>query len=328
MGNLMGCVLVLLTVVPAMGQPPSASRPSGLHDAREPKELTARIGEMLSDHPPREPGQLIASPDISIALAGGWARVLWSMPAKTGDIWQPDRLALARFIGLVEGRVGMPVPADWEKTLYSAVYSEDRPFFLPTTRPAENEQQPGVAVSQQGDSWVVQRGTEEWRLPVADRRGPVDDAAVVVHEDHAYVTLHAWPATQYMLYRLDRASGRVEWSTRVWGVGEGVWYQGYGFHWVQLRLTSDQLVVFGISNDVAYVEIFGPATGHNLCRFGTSYFTSVKARVANHAQEQLTRPRPSGVQTPRRRVRRTSALPKVSTETPRKESSCPCSCAG
>jgi hypothetical protein len=39
-----------------------------------------------------------------------------------------------------------------------------------------------------------------------------------------------------------------------------------------MRSTDETLVVFGISDNAVYVEVFDRLTGENRCRFSTAYF--------------------------------------------------------
>lgn len=82
-------------------------------------QLTARFEKLLSASSMSELDRLVLVPDCTAALAAGWERVIRTVPEAKKFV-APDANAIARFLGLVEGRVRFPILEAWEAALKSA----------------------------------------------------------------------------------------------------------------------------------------------------------------------------------------------------------------
>ena len=102
--------------------------------------------------------------------------------------------------------------------------------------------------------------------------GPVDDVAVHLETEAAYIALYGWPPIPRKLFAIDRASKKVIWSSKAWANGGLMSYQGQGWHFAEIRSAGETISLFGISEGGAYVEVFDKKSGENRCRFSTSYF--------------------------------------------------------
>ncbi len=242
-----------------------------------PRELATQINGLFSASPMGELDRLVSVPDGTVALASGWERVRRTMPeAKQEEVVSPDGHAISRFLGLVEGRVQIPIPEVWEATVKSAKAYSRRPigFSYPKLlkRPTTEH------LKRDGDQWIVKTGSQSIRVPVEDRLGPVDNAAVQFAGEMAYVALYGWPPIPYRLLAIDRGNGKVIWSSKVWGAGGLRDYEGQGWHVAEMRWAGETLAVFGISEGAAYIEVFDKKTGENRCRFSTAYFAAIAPR--------------------------------------------------
>ena len=256
--------------------------PSDQNEAELPWQFAERVNGLFSGVSEQDLRRLVADPDSTIAVSGGWHRVLQTVAEGTlGESARPGNAALNRFLGLVEGRVGVPIPDFWEAGVLSTVHQRaeraewDDYVYFPTPQRLENgaHERPSDAgdwsLRRADDRWLVTQGGVKWSLPAHDGRGPVDHVRVHLRGGNAYVALYAWPPGGHMVHSVDRSSGRVVWSSEVWADCGLTAYTGYGWHEVEIRTTSDQLVVFGLSTHIAYVEVFDRRTGQNLWRFNT-----------------------------------------------------------
>jgi hypothetical protein len=216
--------------------------------------------------------RLATAPDCIVALAAAWERVRRTVPtAKQRDPVTPDAAAISRFLGLVEGRTQTDMPQAWEAAVKSAQGScRARIWFscpelaleaLKRDRPWRD-----------GREWIVQKDQLSIRVPVADFLGPVDNVAVHLETEAAYIGLYGWPPVPYRLFAVDRTSKKIIWSSKAWAAGGLMSYQGQGWHLAEMRLVRGTLVAFGVSDGCAYIEVFDTKTGENRCRFSTTYF--------------------------------------------------------
>jgi hypothetical protein len=120
--------LLLMRVATSESIPGNADKPStngegvaSLSGARSPEDLAARIGKLLVTSTRSDLDRLVTVSDCTLSLAAGWERVRRTMPeAERGDVVVPDSPAVSRFLGLVEGRLRVPIPKTWAETLQSS----------------------------------------------------------------------------------------------------------------------------------------------------------------------------------------------------------------
>jgi hypothetical protein len=255
---------------------------SGTHST---DELADRIAKFLSDTRRSDLDRLMSASECTAALAAGWERVRRTMPeTEEKDVVSPDLLAITRFLGLVEGRLQVPVPKTWEEALKSAMGYGPKSIWFPRSD--------GVLVERFHEEWRLERDGAHWllkkdnrliKLPIEDHSGPIENASVVCAGEWWYVALYG-SFSQYKLFAVDQGTGKVMWSSHVWGTTKvyppGIIGFGSGSDWhvATLRLSGETLVVFGFSGCAVYVEAFDRKTGENRCRFSTAYFERVSPR--------------------------------------------------
>ena len=244
---------------------------------------------------------LVAGKDITVALDAGWERVVRGTPADTTDNFKgpfttmearfnaipgPDRAALARFLGLVEGRLGLQIPKTWEASVEHAKYNNDRHIWFPTDErisPVREavvklRSEQNVRVRKEGDHWFETVDGEP--LALATTGGY---AAVTASGQTAYVALCEDSPSSYKIYAQQRGGGRVIWSSEVWAEGCYMYGQLVGGRSgpdfqpvVEIEAAGDEVAVFGLTGPAAYIEVFDARTGRNVCRFDTAYFPAPK----------------------------------------------------
>lgn len=252
------------------------------------REFAERTNALFSQLSAQDMGNLLSSLDSTIAVVAGWRRVLLSVTkVEQSDGARPEEAALSRFLGLVEGRAQVRIPPVWEAGVLSVIlyeaeradWADDLRFFAPRwlyERTSKSDPNTALArLRRDGDRWLVTQGSEKWWLPTHDDMEVLDYVSVDIHGNNAFVALYLWPPIAYKLYAVDRSSGEVAWSSDVWACCELMNYQGWGWHSVELRATDERLSVFGLSTDIAYLEVFDRNTGENLWRFNTYLGASV-----------------------------------------------------
>jgi hypothetical protein len=246
--------------------------------ADSPEKVAARNRVLFSHISLNEVDLLVSTSDCSDALSAGWERVRRTMPeAKQEHDVHPDDKVLSRFLGLIEGRIQCPIPLAFEATLRSAkgISRKSISFICPARVEEELKK---YKPRELGDEWIIERGALSFKLPIERGMGPVDNVAVDLNDEVAYIGLYGWPPNPYQLVAVNRTSQKVIWSSKVWAAGGLKDYEGHGWHFVEIRLTGDQLIVFGVSGACAYIETFDAKTGQNRCRFSTAYFDGIAYR--------------------------------------------------
>lgn len=260
---------------------------ASLSGARSPEELVARISKLIVTATRSDLDSLVTVSDCTTSLAAGWERVRRTMPETEQEhVVVPDSMAVSRFLGLMEGRLHVPLPRTWTETLNSSAgHGQKSIRFRGGSDLAGAERSSG--------GWRVQRDGAGWLLK-ADRRviklpaevvalDPDSHGTIEFAHDRAYVAVYgSLPESKYKLFAIDPGTGKVLWSSdvrgtsRVWPSGVLVGYSGNYWHVVTKRSSDETLVLFGISGEAVYIEVFDRKTGGNRCRFSTAYSSIIK----------------------------------------------------
>lgn len=209
-----------------------------------------------------------------------------------------------RFLGFVEGRLGVSVPRFWETTLLSArpdVYLDgNRPDNGSVTFPRQDHlfyqktesglsAPPGVSLKEGPEDWLLTVGNKSIRLPVSLLKELTDGhlpdgyrecigVTALLSADDCYLVLHSVACEPYKLVHLDPRTRKVRWKVDVEAhvrgfVTGGTTYDftDWRFHWVTLVEKNGVLFVFGVSMECVYIEAFRTKDGTNLFRFSTGY---------------------------------------------------------
>jgi hypothetical protein len=286
----LGCAKRGSSLKTARGSPPQPSGGVQLMEIGSPGEFAAAYRARFTGATDEELRRLCAGSDRTLALGAGWEKVRRATPVVQEEgPPRPSSSALARFLEIVRDRVGEPAPV-WEKTVRASFLSGADISFSPEPEPAMDlealglyrRQQPPTRPAAQEPSSddflrIAANDVRSVRTDPFARHAYFNAACVLLTLDAAYVALYEkWPASPYPLYAIARPSGKILWSTRVWaedGFLLGI-YDGQGFGKVELREHGDEVVAFGVSVGVAYIEVFEGATGVCRVRFCTEYFDS------------------------------------------------------
>jgi hypothetical protein len=220
------------------------------------------------------------NPNLGIALRAAWEEVVRTVPTKD---WRPpytvDGQALQDFVGFAELRLGVTVPAWWKETILNAqanrrsnIYFENGFRLYPnetndlrtpdtTTLVSRDD---AVVMTVNGESMVIPKEVfgDDVRLC-----GFMDAS---IDRDRAYIAFHSDVPGPYPLTCVDRTSGKTLWKSKVWCISGFIFYSGAGFwHAVSIATSEQRVLVFGVANNLAYIEGFNATNGDALFRFST-----------------------------------------------------------
>jgi hypothetical protein len=244
---------------------------------RNQKDLAARLALLLPKCRVHYLDKLVCDPDTTLALAAGWERVRRTIPESTDDEIGPDVVALARFIGLVEGRLQTVVPSSWSAALRSAkAFGRQRIYFPPDTLQMMAFRRYEREVKCEGSNWSVVNGSDTFTVPADKSLIPPTKAVVQTVDGTAYVAMFSQMTSTYRISAIRRDNRQVIWSSKVWAEervhDREVNVGGAGWHAVKLLASNNTLAVFGISGWTMYFEVIDRKTGESCCRFSTANF--------------------------------------------------------
>jgi hypothetical protein len=287
-------------VGPATG--PSASlsairtRVERLEQAGSPRKLADAYSDLFAGSTPADLQELIEAPNCAVALGAGWEQVRRTLPeSEQQEAVAPDADQLHRFLGLVERCTRVSLPLRWTATVRRVTgYSRTQIVFATPGRKGSSEtgdypsdaQEEHPTYQWEQDRWKVTVGGKTWSAYRAvDLRHGV--AVASAGETLVLASYQSIPGP-YVVCALDRQTGEVGWRNNVWAKGGTGGGTGRGWHDVQLRVREENLVVFGLSENVAYIEGFDAKTGRSLYRFSTSYYTPRPSVRAGGGNEDVT----------------------------------------
>jgi hypothetical protein len=138
----------------------------------------------------------------------------------------------------------------------------------------------GVSVQSGVDMATISEAQRSVAVPVSFLRGNQkarrhegieDRITATITDQGCYVAFHDSVESPYTLYRLDRATGMVLWSTNV-SAGGYTGGTGTGYkHAVGLLPRENTVWVFGVGIYAVYVEKFSAENGKSQFRFTTAY---------------------------------------------------------
>jgi hypothetical protein len=240
-----------------------------------PDDLEFHMSQFVSSKSTHEMRDLVCDPNDTIALCSGWERVLRTIPGrKDHAIIKIDEQVVSRFIGLIEGRIHVPIPVFWEKAMNAAKDYGD--FEIGFSHPEFFKKSYVISpdFKRNNDIWAIQLDEERVTFSTQSQIGSVDGVAVHFTSEIAYVALYAGRPVPYSLLAINRLDKKILWDAKVWAGGNRN-YTGYGLHFSELRLAGKNILVFGVSEGAAYIDGFDATTGINVFRFSTSYLESV-----------------------------------------------------
>jgi hypothetical protein len=252
------------------------------------KRLRSELPMQTENESANQRQELMTGDDNSRALSAAWKAVRKAIkePVMEGRRGvQPDGIALARFLGFVEGRLKVTLPKEWEDAVMTAECHRNRsdywiflhegvgPYHLPEggIRTARN-----ITLSRTDGALVASSGNDAFRFDSAlfKREGKTFSLNVLFDDERCYAVIHQdFIFRPYQIFCMHRPSGRLLWTADA--LNGAVLLPGGGgsdadWHFTWLTLKNDTLYVFGASRSTTYVEGFSSTTGENQFRFSTS----------------------------------------------------------
>lgn len=228
----------------------------------------------------------------TVAIAAAWHDVCLTFerpPRRENNLeWaprEPIRSAkLQRFLGFVEGRLRIQLPAEWEQTLTRARVTsrhglgwrsfdhwplrKTRSGYLTADR---------LEAADRGAFLVVGRGEDRANVPKSlwaeESKCSVATHSIVVGLNKRYCVCGMLPhdGGSFELHCVRRRDGTVCWTAEVMGTMYGASSGPVGEKdRAAVSLTSDRVVVYGVGPHGAHLQVFAIETGAALCRFSTS----------------------------------------------------------
>jgi hypothetical protein len=219
----------------------------------------------------------------SIAIQAAWQQVELTVPERSGKVVRPDRDKLAWFLGFLEGRARVRVPAWWAEAILDAranrrgnvyagglnVTADDAHSRPKATLPRK------ASVNMKDGKLLVQIGSQSAFIPnylqdslTAD--GPGSAVAAIITPTHCLIAAHDCIGYPYNLVCAERSTAKIVWTSKVWA---SWWHDVTGSHAqsVEVTVQGDRVVVFGVASVGFHAEGFRIKDGANVFRFSNSY---------------------------------------------------------
>jgi hypothetical protein len=264
----------------------------------------ARVYEEMCDQTSKETlDDLKVNKHTGIAIRAAWEMVRRTMNADLHGDDEPERLdpkAIQRFLGFLEGRLSTRLPWWFESRLAKAEYHNRRDWMI---YPGIGWIHPnpgmgasvdhifvprGMSIKKTRDGLKLVLGRDVLSVPttvvkIAERirgdEGDKDDVggegavslnATVVDRDRFLIAIYTFDCQEYPLLCVSRSTGKVIWQASVWpGVPR---VAGNPFSQLtDLRIVKSDVLIFGLTDCLAYVEGFSLSDGKNRFHFSTSY---------------------------------------------------------
>lgn len=219
--------------------------------------------------------KLVDNPDMTIALAAGWERVLRTIPEKSGDgLHSVDKKATTRFLGLVRKRVGVEIPKFWFKTVEKTMHNFDGSVWFLPGRGYDRELDKRFQwvssrskLVQKDGPWFAVKGKTNVPVPTEILPEMPKYVSLCITKGVAFVAFPSDVFYPYKLHSISLKEQAVRWTADVWIFG----YKGMATGWwpppgIEFAIVGSKLFVFGYCLN-PYLEVFDTDTGKNLYRF-------------------------------------------------------------
>jgi hypothetical protein len=266
-----------------------------------PCEQDGKSRKVIADATNSDIQRLKTQSNDGLAVLAAWEEVRRTLPKHDDTITErfvshaAPVPAMPHFLGFLEGRLRIPLPHQWAAAMRRArAYDRDWLVFLPVPTRAEDSKTPGsgpgfgivpsiVRDFRKAANGLVIGGdvTVCWdkhriRLAAAKMATFPGDSWSGLVMDRMCLVAH-FPgliADTCELYCIDYELRKIAWSARVWlGCGRLLGAQGPGSHSVTFVAVKDAVFLFGMANDVAYIEGFSLSDGRSIIRFSTTHMS-------------------------------------------------------
>ncbi len=207
------------------------------------------------------------------AIIKAWKKVVGGQFSQTLLHW---------FLGFVEGHLFVEPPKFWTDHVLALTLrgSNEVHFPLPGVSPYENLGDgllgpPNIKINSEAKSLVLcfdERPETQVRLSdslFSETQVPLRAISGAADEDKFYIAIHSRRSEEYNLVCLDD-NGTVVWTAVI----DGAKYTGQQpelgcFHFVDITVCDDSILIFGVANEAAYIELVTKSEGKSLLRFSS-----------------------------------------------------------
>lgn len=207
-----------------------------------------------------------------------------------------DRRGIERFMGFLEGRLEVIPPLWWQAKLLRVKTFEHNLSYL--LIPGKSDDGP-YWQAEKGDiqildtldgkrradgDYLVNMGTNSCVIPalymkkeLTPDNGNLKDMldriglTAWMDRDRCVFGFHNWITGGFKLHCINRTTLKPIWSTDVWGYHYGAFAGGGGWLWAEMRTKGDELILFGMTHDYAFIEGVSLKDGTHLFHFTTNY---------------------------------------------------------
>jgi hypothetical protein len=196
--------------------------------------------------------------------------------------------AVERFIGFIEGRLHVPVPAWWEESLSKSKATKDDFFGLSL----------GMSLTKRSSYYQLKWSDKQGRSLSAPSNVSIDGIVndrihLVIGDQQLFVPVPSFQprgvsalrlaggdwliaihsdVPHGQLMRISEKAEKQKWSTNTWGEFPRYIRDGaISGHWVTIVTNEKQAFVFGATDDVLYLEGFELDDGKPSFRFSSTY---------------------------------------------------------
>lgn len=267
-----------------------------INSATTSSELSSTYSHLLLDTSYERQQELKTHASTGIAIQSAWQQLVATVPDSSANVSPAVRqtgrskishVALAGFLGFVEGRLQVTPPLWWREMLYRAKLQRDfsTELMVLTARPERQERYYEVYADERGSIFASGHVTSASRdaneVALTHEAGTIDIPCVTLSDAYVevvpvgtqryIVAIHGELPTSRLLC-IDRSSKNILWDSSVWCDNAPYVRSGGGFfHWSQVKMNNDLAIVFGMCNDVVYIEAFDINNGNPISRFSSSY---------------------------------------------------------
>jgi hypothetical protein len=281
---------ILLAVAPPgwRAQPPEQTESviqklaAEIATAESSSEAVKGYAKLFKTPTPELTRQLKGLPQDGIALRAAWEEAILKGKIREDSTKLDRQVAIARFLGFVEGRLGISLPVWWEEAIHKAGNEgkghigpglPKNPYHHVASGRWEFDMPNGQSISRTDDSTTISFCDETMSIPKA----LVDEViggrmSVLIEKDRCFVASHNTLGYSYPLTCLDRKTGKLLWKASVWDWASripgatGTWYE-----YVSVVGKNDRVYVIGTGVHNFYIDAFDQKTGKNVFRFANCY---------------------------------------------------------
>ena len=246
-----------------------------------PKDVVEKLSKALIAKPTkRELDMCLRSDNAGAALSAYWYERIWVEPS----FKRSKQVDMSQFFAFVEGRLCTRIPPIWREAV--ATREKDHcHFMMEHLGRAVSDPSIYAAIQSQekiDEKWTLVTNGKRIALPDRVKLGrPLQSIAYAANGSGQLFVADYWArAVSFDLVCIDEKVSQVIWHSQVHPVPPGTTYSGTGFNLVDIVIELNRIMVFGISDNAMYLNVFDSRTGAVEFRFSSHCFDMAIRKVA------------------------------------------------